>query len=163
RDVDNVLQMPVLEDGGSVAYRLDGVQLVRHEHDSCAELFASGIEQFEDLAGGVSVEGRGRFVAQKQGRVGDQGAGYRQAVLLAARELSRVMVDAVGESNKLEHRAHTISVSSALEPDRQLDVLAHREVADKIVGLEDDADAMPHDVELFLGERREISASDDHG
>ena len=54
------------------------------------------LQQVEDLVAGLAVEIAGRLVAQQQRRVGDDGARDADALLLAARELPRVVLRAIG-------------------------------------------------------------------
>ena len=59
----------------------------------------STCKQAQDLLGGGAVEVAGRLVADQQGRVGDQRAGDRDALLLAAGELVRLVLGPVGQAD----------------------------------------------------------------
>ena len=76
-----------------------GVRVVRHHHDRLAVLAVERLQQIEDLVAGLAIEVAGRLVAEQQRRVGDDGAGDADALLLAARELARIVVHALGEAD----------------------------------------------------------------
>ena len=75
------------------------MRIVRHHDDRLAVLAVERLQQVEDLVAGLAVEVAGRLVAEQQRRVGDDGAGDADALLLAARELARVVVGAVGQAD----------------------------------------------------------------
>jgi hypothetical protein len=56
-----------------------------------AALVVEGPEQVEDLRAGAAVECAGRLVGEDEGRVVDESAGDRHALLLAAGKLARGM------------------------------------------------------------------------
>ena len=64
---------------------------------------ALGLQQREDLYPGVEVELAGRFVGEEDGVPRGEGAGDRDALLLAAGELVRVVVDPRREPDVVEH------------------------------------------------------------
>ena len=72
----------------------DDAHVVGDEHDGRAELVAAGAQQLEDLGLHGHVEGRGRLVGDDQPRVEHERHRDDHALLLAARELVRVVVDA---------------------------------------------------------------------
>ena len=51
---------------------------------------------------GLAIEVAGRLVAEQQRRIGDDRARDADALLLAARELPRVVLRAIGEADDLE-------------------------------------------------------------
>ena len=59
----------------------------------------------EDLLGALRVEVAGRLVGDEERRVGDDGARDRDALLLSARELARIVLRAVGEAHDLERQS----------------------------------------------------------
>ena len=59
----------------------------------------------QDLLAGLGIQVAGRLVGQQDGRVGGQGACNRDALALAARELIRQVVEAVGETDEGEQLA----------------------------------------------------------
>ena len=84
---------------------LGGVRVVRHHDDGLLELPVEPLEQVEDLVGRLAVEVAGGLVGEQQRRVGDDRARDRDALLLAARELARVVVEAVAEPDDLERES----------------------------------------------------------
>src|SRR5204862_974886 len=85
-----------------------------------------------DLATRVRVEGGERLVEQQDGGVGRQSTCEGHPLALAARELARLRVREGGEAEALEQ--------PVLAPPPELDVLAHRQVREEGVVLEDEAD-----------------------
>ena len=123
---------------------LGRVRVVRDHHDRLAVLAVQRLEQVEDLVAGLAIEVAGRLVAQQQRRIGDDRAGDPDALLLAARQLPRIVPGAVGEPDDLERGRHVLraarvfdsfvssSGSSTFSLGRQ-----HRQ---QVVELEDEAD-----------------------
>ena len=73
----------------------------------------------------------------------DERAGHGDALLLTAGELRRVVLHAVRHADPLERLLHALLAllgGHAAVGERQLDVLVHREVADQVERLEDEAD-----------------------
>ena len=77
------------------------VVLVGDEHDRAARAVQVD-EQGEDVGGRGRVEVAGRLVGEDQRGLGHQGAGDRDALLLAARQLAGPVVGAVGEADAVE-------------------------------------------------------------
>ena len=84
---------------------LRGLRVVRDHHDGLVELHVEPPEQLEHLVRALRVELAGRLVEQDERRVGDDGARDGDALLLAARELARVVVQPVGEPDDAERDA----------------------------------------------------------
>ena len=59
-------------------------------------------QAIDDEAAGGGVEISGRLVGEQQFWLGDKGAGDRHALLLAARELSGIMAQAMTEADRGE-------------------------------------------------------------
>src|SRR5262249_61687214 len=74
------------------------VRPMGYEEDGLAGV-VQALEDADDLLRGPGVEVAGRLVGQEDRRGGDQGAGDRHPLLLAARELRRVVVLAAGEAH----------------------------------------------------------------
>src|SRR5262245_42390608 len=127
-----------------VAAGVDGdVRLVRDEDDGLA-LVVQALEDAHDLLRGAGIQVAGRLVGQDQLRVVDERAGDRDALLLSARELARVVVPAVREADDLEapHRllAPPIGAMAVGRVDqRQLDVVERGGPREQIERLEDEA------------------------
>ena len=91
------------------------------------------LEDRQDLLRGGGVQVAGRLVGEDQRRVGDQRAGDRDALLLAAGQLGGQVVDAVAQPD-LAQRAPAPGAGArrAAEPgvgERQLDVGQRRACA----------------------------------
>ena len=63
------------------------------------------LQQVEDLVAGLAIEVARRLVAEQQRRIGDDGARDADALLLAAGELPRIVLRAVGEADDLQRDA----------------------------------------------------------
>ena len=81
---------------------IGGVRIVRDHHDGLAVVAVERLQQIENLVAGLAIEIAGRLVAQQQRRVGDDGAGDADALLLAAGQLPRVVLRAIGEADDLQ-------------------------------------------------------------
>ena len=121
----------------------------------------AGLEQeIGDLPPGRAVEIAGRLVGDHQGRAGGEGTGNGDALLLAARQLTRIMGQALPEA----HRAQLgLGAREGVPFARQLQghghVLERRHVGDEVEGLEHDADiATPKGGHLVLGQIRDVRA-----
>ena len=104
------------------------VELAQHPH----HFFAVG-----------GVEVAGRFVGQDQLGLGDQRAGDRDALLLAARQLRGAVLGAVGDADLVEHAVDPRAAfggGDVVVEQREFDVLAHAQFIDQIEALEDEAD-----------------------
>ena len=100
-------------------------------------------EQLGDVSA-ARIEVAGRLVAEQQPRAADQRARDRDALALAARELGRPMIDAIGEADL---RRSVARARSSRRPDprsrdqrRHQHVLEHRALRQQAVILEDEAD-----------------------
>ena len=90
---------------------LGGVRIVRDHDDRLAVLAVERLQQVEDLVAGLAIEVAGRLVAEQQRRVGDDRARDADALLLAAGELPRVVLGAVGEADDLQRDARRASAA----------------------------------------------------
>src|SRR5215831_13818790 len=118
-------------------------RIVCHHHDSLAELAVEDLQGGENLVGGGAVEIAGRLVAQEQLWIGYDCAGDRDALLLAARYLARVMRRPIGKRDDLERSfdvAPPLCLAELGEQQRQLHVLCRRQHRHEIVELKNEAD-----------------------
>ena len=89
----------------------------------------------------LEVERAGRLVAEEHvGPLGD-GARDGDALLLAARELRREVIEPIAEADERERLARVERVVGDLGDQR--DVLARGQAGDQVVELEDEADVAP--------------------
>src|SRR5689334_3073462 len=61
-------------------------------------------QQVDDLAAGFGIEIAGRLVGQQQPRSGRRGAGQRDPLLLAARQLAGIVGEALAEADRRQRR-----------------------------------------------------------
>src|SRR5258708_2952237 len=75
--------------------------LMRDDHNRAC-LGIELVEKRENLGRGMRIERTGRVIGQQQDRFGDNGPGDRDALLLATRELSGVVVGPVRQTDRVE-------------------------------------------------------------
>ena len=100
-----------------------------NEDDGLLQRLVQFAEQVEDLVGRLGVEIPGRLVGDNESRIGDDGAGDADALLLAAGKLARTMLHPVGQADQVEggfHLATTFRAGKGQQQERQLDVLIRR-------------------------------------
>ena len=117
--------------------------VVGDHHDRLAVLAVQHLQQAQDLVGGGAVEVAGRLVADQERRIGHDGARDRHALLLAARELPRLVPGAVREADQRQRdraRAGALGRGQVGQQQRQLDVPLGRQHGHQVVELEDEAD-----------------------
>ncbi len=78
------------------------VRIVRHHHDGLAVLLVERLQQIEDLVAGLAIEIAGRLVAEQQRRIGHDRARDADALLLAAGQLPRVVLGAIGQADDFQ-------------------------------------------------------------
>ena len=79
-----------------------GLRVVGDHDDGLAVVAVEQLQQAQDFLGRMAVEVAGRLVADQQGRVGDDRARDRHALLLAAGEFVRAVRAAVGQADQLQ-------------------------------------------------------------
>ena len=118
------------------------VGLVRDQHDRDAGAVQL-LEQRHDLEAGAAVERAGRLVGEDQDRLVDQRPRDRDALLLAARQLRRAMVQPVAEADRRQRRARLarrVARAGAGIDHRQLDIGERGRARQQVEALEDEAD-----------------------
>jgi hypothetical protein len=78
---------------------LGGAGIVRDHDDRLLVLAVERLQQIQNLVARLAVEIACRLVAEEQRRVGDDRAGDADPLLLAARELPRIVARAIAESD----------------------------------------------------------------
>ena len=73
--------------------------VVRHQNERGAALDVAGEQQIDHLLAGGLVEIAGRLVGDQDGRIGRERAGQRDALLLAAGKLRRIVMQPFGQSD----------------------------------------------------------------
>ena len=138
---------------------LGDVGLVRDQHDGQPALVVQPLEDPHHLDARARVEVAGRLVGEQQRRVVDQRAGDGDALLLAARQLVRMVIEPLAEADRLERRggalAALLGADAAPVEQRQLHVLERDGPRQQVEALEHEADLVVADVrERPLVERR---------
>ena len=88
---------------------LGRVRVVRHHDDRLAVVAVERLQQVENLVAGLAIEIARRLVAQQQRRVGHDGARDADALLLAAGQLPRIVLGALGEADDFQRDARALS------------------------------------------------------
>ena len=88
---------------------LGDVGLVRDEHDGDAALDVEPLEDAHHLDAGARIEVAGRLVGKQQRRVVHQRPRDRDALLLAAGQLIRMMAHAVREADRLQRLGRALA------------------------------------------------------
>src|SRR3984957_17957104 len=97
----------------------------------------------DDGAAGCLIEIAGRLVRDQQRWPGRERAGQRYALLLASRQLRRIVREAVGETHLLEFGPCALGcVAYSGELERRGDVFERGHGRNQVKGLEHDADAL---------------------
>ncbi len=100
--LDGVADPPVTDDEHTVGVG-GRLRIVGHQDDRLVPLLARPPERVEDLGPGRVVEVAGRLVGEEEGRSGDQGAGHRDPLLLAGRQLVGLVVLLAGQFDRGDH------------------------------------------------------------
>jgi hypothetical protein len=116
---------------------------VRDHHGRLPAVLNRLPQQLEDLAAGLGVEVAGRLVGEDDGRLRDESAGDRHALLLAAGELGGPVHPPVLEPDRLDELLEPDLVDLlAGDRQRQDDVLLGRQHGQQVEELEDEADVL---------------------
>src|SRR5512143_689943 len=145
--------VPDVADDAAVGHREDSVGdradagVVRDHRDGRSEVLVDARDRLQDDDAGREVERPGRLVAEEEGGPLCDRTGDGDALLLAARELRREVVDPGGETDQRERVGGRQGIFGDLG--RELDVLARGQARNQVVELEDEAD-------LVAAVRREL-------
>ena len=132
-----------------------GDRVVGDHHDGLGEAVDGVAHEAEDLGAGAAVEVAGRLVGEDQlGLVGER-AGDGDALLLAAGQFARSVLEPVGQPDGVDHVAQPLLVGLlAGEVHRQGDVLDRGQHRQQVERLEDEPDALAaQSGELGVGQR----------
>ena len=141
-------------------------------------LAVQAVENLHHLVAHLAVEVPGRLIGEEDAGAANDRAGDRDALLLAARELGR---EVTGSRDERPTRSSAASAAAgardapSADKQRQLDVVDHREIAQQVELLKDEADlavaqpgqravAMavdPRAVELDLARARLVEQADE--
>ena len=127
-------------------------------HKRGASFLPDQLEEFgEHRVGGLLVEIAGGFVGQDQWRAIGEGAGDRHALLLAAGEFRRTMVEPLAQPERGQQRRRPLPRRSGFGTVDQLgqdDILACIEVGQEVMKLIDEAERVTAEVGPRIGVER---------
>jgi hypothetical protein len=141
-----------------------GVRVVGDHHDGLAEVVDGSAHEGEDLVAGGRVEVPGRFVGEHDPGLAGQRPRHSDALLLAAREFTRTVVETIRQADGLHDGVEPLLVRLlAGEALRERDVLACRQCRDQVERLEDEAELVATQLRApLLVHRGDIVAVDEH-
>jgi hypothetical protein len=134
---------PVVEDRDPVAHRERLLLVVRHVDERDADLALDLLELDLHLLAELEVERAERLVEEEHGGAVDDRAGERDALALAAAELSGLALAVLRQPDHLERldrAAAPLGLGDLLDHQAVLDVLLHGHVREQRVVLEDRVD-----------------------
>ncbi len=82
--------------------------IVRDQHKRCAFAAVELQQKIEHVLAVGAVEIAGGLVGEHDGRPQNKGAGQRHALLLAARKLDGIVIQAAAEADGVEQRARAL-------------------------------------------------------
>src|SRR5262249_48650045 len=118
---------------------------VRHLDDGGA-FAVETTEQRHDFRRLFGVQVSGGFVSQEQAGLVDDGPGHPHQLLLPARELRGVEVLLSDDAEAVERVGHPgldLLAGEPPVPERNLEVLGHRQIVEQVVALEDEPHVAP--------------------
>ena len=139
----------------------DDAHLVGDDDRRDAEIPVDVLDEGQDGVRGGRVKGGGGFVAEQHLRVGGQGTGDGHALLLAAGELRRIGIHAVGKAHQIQQFFSTLAGLDLVHADkfqRKADVLARRALHEQVELLEDHAHGTPGSAQLALRQTAHVLA-----
>ncbi len=78
-----------------------GPRVVRHEQNRLSQALLQLGQEIQNILGRAGIQVAGRFVGHDQRRIGDNGAGNADTLLLSAGELARAMFHPVRQAHKV--------------------------------------------------------------
>src|SRR5262245_11770151 len=153
-----VVQPPFVQHQPTCIELIHQRDVVRGDDDRGAR-FVELHEQPQEALGERGIDVAGRLVGQQQLRPGDDGAGDRGALLLAAREHRRQRPDALAQADPVQELDDLVAVgllAAAHDAQRQRHVVVGREVVEQAEILEHDADAAAQDRQRILAQGRDV-------
>ena len=146
----------------AAAHVVDHLAVVGDDDDRRAGL-VDPVEQLHHADRGDRVEVAAGLVGEQQRRVVDEGAGDRDALLLAAGELVGVAVQLGREADqaqRLRHLGADLGAAGADHLQRVGDVVVDGAVGQQLEVLEDGADVAPQLRDLLLRQGADVAAGD---
>ena len=148
----------------AAAHVVDHLAVMGDDDDGRAGL-VDPVEQLHDPDRGDRVEVARGLVGEQQRRVVDEGAGDRDALLLAAGELVGVAVELGREADEAQGLRHLLADFGAAGADhlqRVGDVVVDGAVGQQLEVLEDGADVAPQLRDFLLRQGADVAAGDLH-
>ena len=160
--VDFVDDLSVGEEDDPIGVRRR-IGVVRDHHDCLAELFHRAPHEAENVGTRLAVEIARGFVGEDDLRLARQRAGDGDSLLLATRQLGRLVVETVAQADGVDDAVHPLGVGfDVAKVERKFDVLARTEGGDEVEGLEHEPDLLAAQVgELPFVERRQLDVADE--
>ena len=135
------------------------------DDDGNAPLPVDFLQQLQNLAGGLGVQGGGGFVTQQHLRVGCQGSCNGNALLLAAGELHRVGPGFVGKPHGFQQLLGSgpgLFFGNARQLHGEADVIQGRALVQEVEALEDHGDFSSLGPQLLLGQGQQVFSVEEH-
>src|SRR5262245_16069924 len=139
---------------------------MRNQHQRGSFVLVETDEQFEDMLSISAIEIARRLVRQQNRRLHHERSRQRDALLLAAGKLDRVMIAALDEADAVEQvfgAGAGGSIEAAAELHRQNDVFKGGKCRNQVIGLEDETEFFPSKLgKLVLTQLRDVLTVDDN-
>src|SRR5262249_14882870 len=141
-------------------------RVVRHHQDSAAVVSGDAGEDGHDRLAVGAVERSGRLIGEDRRRLGNNRAGNRDALLLAAAQIARKRLGLMPEANAFQDLARFgLGATAALAADieRQPHILLGGQRGEQMKSLKNEADVLPADAGELLRVRalRRMPADED--
>src|SRR5581483_3482990 len=86
-----------------------GARIVRYQQDRLAQAFLQLGHEIENLLGRMGIEIARRLIGDNQGRVGDDGTGNADTLLLAAGKLPGTMMQPIAQPDQVQSGQHLLA------------------------------------------------------
>jgi len=141
----------------------DAVVVGDHQ-DGAAAAAGEFLEEVDDIATGLAIEGGGRFVGEDEFRIGDECSGDGDALFLAAGNFRGEIVEPFAEADAGENfrgsAPYLVGGDFRMKLKHHFDIFPHREEREEIVLLEDEADVTADEDEIVGGGEMERMRED---
>ena len=138
---------------------------MRDHHNGDAEAMVDLPQEVENLHGGRRVKGAGRLVAEQHMRLGGEGAGNGDTLLLPAGKLRRIRFFFFGEADHIQQLPCPLNCLRPLNAgnlERIGDIVKRRALREQVEALEDHPDLLPRRQQLAPRERQHGPAVHQH-
>src|SRR5262245_36249968 len=104
RFLPHAIDDPAVDEADDARATRGDHRVVGDEEQGRAALCLQRKHQVDDEAACLAIEVAGRLVGQQEVRLDDEGAGQRHTLLLAARQLARIVAEPMSQADGLELR-----------------------------------------------------------